>query len=39
MGTMPLELTDGVYNLLAYVENPNPTAEILQDTEYVFQNI
>lgn len=30
------KVSDGVYNLLAYIENPNPTA-FLQNTQYVFK--
>jgi hypothetical protein len=29
-------IDDGIYNVLAYIENPNPTAEIVQ-AEYVFK--
>lgn len=30
------KVSDGVYNLLAYIENPNPSA-FLQETQYVFK--
>ena len=30
------KVSNGIYNLLAYVENPNPTA-FLQDAQYVFK--